>query len=86
GIIGGILFVLQNYLAFKKGVMLARKEKEIFFKYLIISLSFTTIAVFISTAHYFSPIVPGIQCYYYAILGIIASYPKLMQKEEINSL
>lgn len=73
GIIGGCLFVLQNVLSYRMGIIRAKKENKKLYKNILLGLSFSIPLVFISTFHYLSIITPGIQVYYYIIMGLISS-------------
>ncbi|MBI5402030.1 MAG: hypothetical protein HY959_01400 [Ignavibacteriae bacterium] len=74
GLIGLIIFILQNFIAFKRGIYLAQKIAPSFFRNILIGFSFVIIGLCFSSIHEMPIAAPGIQYIYYIILAIIGSF------------
>ena len=74
GLLGIILFILQNISAFKRGINITKREIPNSYQKLLIGLSFVILGIFFSSVHVMPITAAGIQYIYYIILGIIGSF------------
>jgi hypothetical protein len=74
GLVGVILFILQNVFAFKRGISLSRKNVPSFYRNILIGLPFVLVGLFFSSIHVMAITAAGIQYIYYVIVAIISSF------------
>lgn len=74
GLSGAVLFIFQNILVFKRGVLLARNDIPSFFRNILLGLSFVIVGLCLSSVHVMPLEAAGIQYIYYVVVAIISSF------------